>query len=269
MKNTAANRKELYEKIPEELMPVRFKIEDRSKFGLHWHEHIEIQYVVKGGFTVRCEKEILTAEEDSFIIFNSNELHEGIGGDCIHAFMIVPPSFLGKRNVIIKRHVKDEYLSSLFSVMIAENNAPDEYSPEVVNGCARLFMAHLYRNYVYESINENRYDRYSERTIGLNVAVKYIHDNYNKEITLDELARLTNFSKYYFCVLFKEFTGESFREYQNRLRVRRAAELLRDTDLPVTDIAFACGFNDSNYFSRKFKQIIGKTPTEARLRAAQ
>jgi len=263
MKSTD-DRRSLYEKIPDELMPVRFKTATNSKFDIHWHEHIEIHYVMKGHFSVRCENETVTVEEDSFAIINSNELHQGVGGDCTRAFMIVPPSFLGKRNVIIKRHIKDGYLSELFNRMIAEFDSPDEYTPEALNGYSRLFMTHLYRNYVYESINESRYDSYSERTIGLNMAVKYIHDNYNKEISLDDLARLTNFSKYYFCSLFREFTGESFREYQNRLRIRRATELLRDTVLSVTDIAFACGFNDSNYFSRKFKQITGRTPSEAR-----
>ena len=262
MKNT--DRRELYEKIPGELMPVRFQTATNSKFGIHWHEHIEIQYVIKGYFSVMCENETVTVEEDSFAIINSNELHQGVGGDCIRAFMIVPPSFLGKRNVIIKRHIKDGYLSELFNRMIGEHASPDEYSSEVINGCARLFMAHVYRCHVYESIDANRYDKYSERTIGMNMAVKYIHDNYNEAISLDELARMTNFSKYYFCTLFKEFTGESFREYQNRLRVKKAEEMIRGTDLPITDVAFACGFNDSNYFARKFKQVTGRTPSEAR-----
>ena len=263
MKSTA-DRRSLYEKIPEEMMPVRFKTASNSRFGIHWHEHIEIQYVTKGSFTVRCENETVTANEGSFVIFNSNELHEGVGGNCLRAFMIVPPSFLGKRNVIIKRQIKDEYLSELFLRMIGELETPDEYSSEVINGLARLFMAHLYRCHVYGSIDENRYDKYSERTIGMNMAVKYIHDNYNETISLEELARMTNFSKYYFCSLFKEFTGESFREYQNRLRVKKAEEMIRGTDMPITDVAFACGFNDSNYFARKFKQITGMTPSETR-----
>jgi AraC-like DNA-binding protein len=180
--------------------------------------------------------------------------------------MIVPPSFLGKRNVIIKRHIKDGYLSELFNRMIGELDSPDEYSQEVINGCAKLFMAHLYRYHVYDSIDANRYDKYSERTIGMNMAVKYIHDNYNEAISLDELARLTNFSKYYFCFLFKEFTGESFREYQTRLRIKKAEEMIRGTDLPITDVAFSCGFNDLSYFVKTFKKYKGVTPRQYRRR---
>ena len=123
---------------------------------------------------------------------------------------------------------------------------------------------HLFRNYVYESIDERAYVSYSQRILGLNQAIKYIHDNYSREITLDELAKIANLSKYYFCNIFKEFTGETFKDYQSRIRIGKATELLTATDLPVTEIAFTCGFNDSNYFSRKFKQITGKTPREIR-----
>lgn len=71
-------------------------------------------------------------------------------------------------------------------------------------------------------------------------------------------------SKYHFCNAFKEFTGQTFKEYHNRIRIDKAIELLHSTEIPITEIAFLCGFNDSNYFSRKFHQITGKTPLAVR-----
>jgi AraC-like DNA-binding protein len=259
------DRSPFYENIPQDTSPIRFRISHTNNpFYLHWHEHLEIHYITEGEFVVRCEKETVTVSKNSFLIVNSNELHEGLGGSGSRFYMLIPPTFFEKKNMVIKHVVKDEYLSSLAEKMICEYENQDDFTNSALQGYAHLILAHLCRHYVYESFDKRAWNSYSQRIMGLNKAVKFIHDNYQADISLEELSKISNFNKYYFCNIFKSFTGESFKEYQNRIRVQKATELLCATDMPITEIAFLCGFNDSNYFARVFKKFTNKTPREMR-----
>lgn len=94
--------------------------------------------------------------------------------------------------------------------------------------------------------------------------IKFIHENFSDDIELSGIAERFNINIYHFCHIFKDFTGKTFKEYLNKVRVDKAEQLLLNTDASISEIAFLSGFNDSNYFSRKFKQIKGKTPREIR-----
>lgn len=224
---------------------------------MHWHEKIEIQYIIEGTNIAQCQNEIIEAPQDSFYTINSSEMHQSIGGVRRHALIQFSPSLFKKNNIIIKRLVRDPYLSEIVNKMIEEYYKNDEFSKYIIQGYGHLLIMHLYRNHSYKTIN---YDHYTQNYALLNEAIKYIQDNYTKNITLQELADIANVSKYYFCNVFKEFTDQTFKEYLNSIRINKAIELLSTTDIPITEIAFLCGFNDSNYFSRKFHQITGKTP---------
>ena len=93
-------------------------------------------------------------------------------------------------------------------------------------------------------------------------AIAYIEANYAKPIRLADLASTAHVSLSNLYRDFKSATGLSPIEYLIRLRVMRGAELLRQGKLNVTETAFQTGFNDSNYFSRKFRQIMGISPRQ-------
>lgn len=90
----------------------------------------------------------------------------------------------------------------------------------------------------------------------------YIKENFNKDISLDEVSRAVNISPYYFSKIFKEGTGENFIEYLTAIRIEKAKELLNTTEFSMKEICTMCGYSDPNYFSRSFKKNVGVTPTE-------
>ncbi len=100
-------------------------------------------------------------------------------------------------------------------------------------------------------------------------AQEYIRDNYQKDLSLDELSRELDISPYYFSKLFKEETGSNFVEYLTGLRMNRAKEMLKDDRCSMKEICAQIGYSDPNYFSRIFKKNIGLTPTEYREREKQ
>lgn len=92
----------------------------------------------------------------------------------------------------------------------------------------------------------------------------YIQENFQKDLSLDEVSRYMDLSPYYFSKLFKEETGSNFVEYVTNLRIRKAKELLAGDGGSMKEICAAVGYGDPNYFSRIFKKNTGVTPTEYR-----
>ena len=76
------------------------------------------------------------------------------------------------------------------------------------------------------------------------------------------MSRAVDISPYYFSKVFKDETGENFIEYLTTIRIEKAKELLRGSNLSMKEICSAVGYSDPNYFSRTFKKNVGVTPTE-------
>lgn len=94
--------------------------------------------------------------------------------------------------------------------------------------------------------------------------VFYIHNHYNKPISLASAALMAGYEKTHFCQLFKEITGMTFHQYITKKRMEEAIPLLRDTSLPITSIAQSVGIANSKTFSRLIRQQYGMTPKELR-----
>ena len=92
----------------------------------------------------------------------------------------------------------------------------------------------------------------------------HININYNKDITLDELAKMSGYSKSRFSHIFSEITGTTPVKYQNSIRLKISAEMLLSTKNTISEIAINCGFSDPLYYSKLFKREYGVSPTEYR-----
>lgn len=95
-------------------------------------------------------------------------------------------------------------------------------------------------------------------------AINYIHTNFTLNITLRAVSDHLHLSENYFCGKFKKQTGISFVSYLNLIRIEHAKELLLSSEDPAYIIANSVGFENTNYFSRLFKQLIGVSPTHYR-----
>jgi AraC-like DNA-binding protein len=97
--------------------------------------------------------------------------------------------------------------------------------------------------------------------------LSYVHNNYDDpDVSLDHAADVASLSKFYFTRFFRGQTGQTFHNYLNRIRINRAKEYLIETDKPITDISFLCGFSSTNTFNRLFKLYNGITPSDCRTR---
>ena len=92
----------------------------------------------------------------------------------------------------------------------------------------------------------------------------YIHQNFDKDISLPEVAAKANMAVTTFCNFFKDQYRITFVEYLNSVRIGHACKLLSDTDRNVVEVAFECGFNNLANFNRQFKKYKKMTPTDYR-----
>ncbi|HHU79331.1 MAG: PocR ligand-binding domain-containing protein [Caldicoprobacterales bacterium] len=103
----------------------------------------------------------------------------------------------------------------------------------------------------------------------LGEAVRYIRENYNENLSLEDVAQKVFISPYYLSHLFREELGITFLEYLTRIRIEEAKKLLQDRSLTIFDISARVGYEDPGYFSKVFKKNMGVSPNQYRKNTAQ
>ncbi|HOJ09306.1 MAG TPA: AraC family transcriptional regulator [Clostridiales bacterium] len=249
-------------------------------FTSHWHEQLEILYFTEGNAVIQCNSISYEASPGDLIIINSNELHTGynVGNYLAYYCFNIDSSFIHsrfmdtcemkyitpiERNMILfKNKVSgDNSIIECINAVIREYESKETAYELVIKSCAYKLLAMLIRNHVTKVITHAEYAKslcYLER---LAKVFKYIEENYNQKITIEDLSSMSNLSSYYFCRMFKMVTGKTMIEYINSFRINKADYLLKSTDMNVTEVAMATGFNDINYFSRTFKKYKKISPS--------
>ncbi|WP_088124982.1 helix-turn-helix domain-containing protein [Roseivirga misakiensis] len=90
---------------------------------------------------------------------------------------------------------------------------------------------------------------------------EFVADRYMEDISLQEVAALTNLTVPSFCRLFKRLTSKTFTRFLNEYRVTKALQLLNSEDCSISSVAFDSGFKSLSYFNRQFKEITGHKPS--------
>ncbi|MDR6551767.1 helix-turn-helix domain-containing protein [Paenibacillus qinlingensis] len=134
-------------------------------------------------------------------------------------------------------------------------------------GMLTQYLILLYENFLLNTHHGQSMDQRAEahqRSFIVSRTLHYIKENFTYPITLSALAGISFCSETYLSHQFKETTGSTITEYIKELRIQKAKNLLDITTYSITLIAHQCGFNDSNYFSRVFRQHTGMSPKQYR-----
>jgi AraC family transcriptional regulator len=102
---------------------------------------------------------------------------------------------------------------------------------------------------------------FNAETLKIKKVVEYIKENYQKECTLEELAKIAGISRFYLIRIFKDYIGKTPYDYLLDIRIENAKLLLAKGSISITDICHECGFNNMSHFIRMFKKKIGTTPS--------
>lgn len=93
---------------------------------------------------------------------------------------------------------------------------------------------------------------------------RYIQKNYKRDISMQDAARMMNYSDAYFCKLFKQCFDQNFTAYLTAFRIHEARRLLREKNVSVREVSMLVGYYDANYFAKVFKRLTGMNPSEYR-----
>lgn len=123
-----------------------------------------------------------------------------------------------------------------------------------------------------EAFEEEKQDKLKEEVIQDNVRIRaitgeileYIQQNYQRDISLQDISGALGYSEAYFCKIFRQCFAKSFTGFLTEYRIQMAKSLLADMKINIKDISMQVGIRDSNYFARIFKRYVGSTPSEYR-----
>lgn len=117
---------------------------------------------------------------------------------------------------------------------------------------------------IYRKCHKNNDQGTDDHSIMVNATLRYMEENIERQLTLQDLATYTGYSISHFSMVFRASTGHSPLSYFNMLKVKKACELLDTTDMKITQISCMVGIDDSLYFSRLFRKVVGISPKQYR-----
>lgn len=175
------------------------------------------------------------------------------------ALFTLEPNWRKSRQYRNRLHISGRDLSSAIAMIDQLDNELIRREPGFQSIAASTFMqlvVYLSRRYQQSPLPD------THALLRLGGAIAHLEQLQNEPVSLDDLAHIAHMSKRNFLRAFKKATGTSPIKHLLRRRITRAAADLRQKGQNITQIAFDHGFNDSNYFSRQFHQVMGMSPRE-------
>lgn len=138
--------------------------------------------------------------------------------------------------------------------------------------CHNLFLEYktssvMEANSTFLSILSELIEKYSLASVNqdqkfiISKIKNYINQNFDKKISVEDLAAIAGLNKSYLGTYFKQVTGMNIKEYINRIKVNYAKYAMTELGMNVSEAARYCGISDVYYFSKKFKELTGKNPS--------
>lgn len=229
----------------------------------HCHTHFEIYFITKGNCCYFIENKVYHLMPGDIILIPAGVMHNTQYQNTVYSRMliscsehfipeIVKPHLPSLLHLYRNPNIADE-ISDIFKKIEAEYASPDEMSEEVFKCYTSMLFFLLLRN---PNLCPPQKDRHY-----IDYALEYLQTNFTSNITLSDMASRYFVSPEHFSRVFKQKTNFNFTEYLNILRLQKAEQMLKQLNTaPMTEIAESCGFNDSNYFSLKFKKYFGVSP---------
>jgi AraC family transcriptional regulator len=154
--------------------------------------------------------------------------------------------------------IRDPQLEAIGMLLLTELKQEDS-SRLYIESLANVLAVHLVRQYAATKPQVTVYEGGLPQR-QLSQVLDYINDHLDHDIKLADLAALLNMSQFHFSHLFKQAIGTSPYQYLLQQRIERAKQLLKQSDQPIMEIAFQCGFNNHSHLSQQFRRFTGMTP---------
>lgn len=246
----------------------------------HWHNDIEFIAVLSGKMQYNVNGEIVTIRAGEGVVVNSRQLHFGFSSkkkECeficilLHPLMLcassayerdfVLPILNNPQNAFIKLDKETLWHRNIFETIKNMYCVKDEkMAPLKIQN---LFLSTWIN--IYEHIySENFTVIQNTEIVVLKNMIGFIQQNYGSKISLDNIAFSGAVGQSKCCKLFAKYIHQTPNMYLMQYRLDKSTELLKKTDMSITEIAHAVGFNSSSYYAEAFRKWYKKSPTKYR-----
>lgn len=246
----------------------------------HWHDELELLIVVEGSLDLKVGYEWFNLKAGDIMLINSDEIHSMketteknivicVYIDCNASYEKYPdfyeiialwPYSEAFRKLNQRKHIILGHVNSL--AMLMEQNASQERLIHQFDTLLKS-LVYCYRLDITD-LNGAAFQITDEKMDVIYRTIKYLYSNYDHKVNLQEISEQEYLSLFYLSHKFKDITGYSFRDWLNFVRVEKAEKLLLDTSLPITEIAYQCGFSDVRYFNKHFTKWYKISPNKYR-----
>ncbi len=231
----------------------------------NWHENLEIQLCTDGEGYVILDGNKINITKGDIVVANSGVIHYTSSFTKIKYTCIILDSKFCKQADIdphslnFEQHFRSEALTVLFdkikTICINEN---DICRTAKLRELLLQMLIVLRENH---TVTEKQQTIKSSKYKTIKNSVLFIRENFNRQMTLEEIAKTVFIDKYSLSREFKKITGQTVIEYINAFRCNKAIEFIKE-GYCIADAARMCGFNNMSFFTKTFKKQFGKLPKE-------
>ncbi len=229
-------------------------------FGMHLHTSFEFIYVSSGELSVHIENREYTLTAGNAMLILPNQAHSYTTADSAENFLCI---FSVSYAYGFYSKTKDKTpLSPIFKLtdtsVLDDMQAPPEDNEYLLKSAFYKVIHNFNANTTYAPKQAKK------QNILANI-ILFAENNYNKDVTLEDLAKEFAYSYNYLSCVINEMLNMNFATLLNTQRINRAAYMIQNTDYSFTEIALQCGYSSIRSFNRNFKRFTGKTPGEYRI----
>lgn len=262
-------------------LPIKVSYSNIKNYPTHWHNSIEVIYVLKGSLDISIDTDWFTLKEREVEIINCDETHSLSSKEDNKVLVFnIDPLFFEKyykdiNNIFFYTNSNDnedqngeeydELKSFLTKILCEYVQKLEDFDEEIEDMLVKL-LYHLINNFHYLTHEKEELKEKTEQLDRYHRISKYIFNNYNNNITLKDIAKKEFLSPHYLSHEIKYATGYSFTDLINLTRIEESIKLLLDTELSISEISDEIGFSHVRYYTKNFKSFYNCTPLQYRKR---
>ena len=249
----------------------QYKLFKNLSFGrTNWHENIEILQVTEGSGIIMNDTEQIHAKLGEIVIINAHHIHSFTAESQSFAYrcLIIDRSFciangFDSSFLEFENHFVDENILNLMAELSYEWSLPTNSPYRTLK--IRAIVLQIMKLLCLEHSTPRDFEHIDSKiSFSIKKAIDFISTNYEKDISLDDVANHVGLNKYYFAHEFRTITGFTFVSYLNKLRCEMSKRLLITSKTNISEVAKSCGFRSKSYFAKTFKKYMKMLPNEYR-----
>lgn len=257
---------------------------NRDLFYCHWHPNIEIIHVLEGQVLLYIDNIPHKLEVGDICIINPNMVHygnevEGVNSKVhlvVLSYDILP---FEHKDIYYQKYIAPLRSGDFMLPTILEKEVPTDshLSPKEYQECRNIllklidygthlfngreiaiqgafleFISAMYHKQLLVSTSKDHVSRIGSRNMAI---LEFVEENFTKPLDIPTIAKNFGLSEDYFYRIFKKYTGQTPTTFINQLRIRYSKQLLRNTDMSISEISYEVGFNSSSYYAKMFQRF--------------